>query len=58
MRSRDVPDDDPPLPGVWTEWLERGLEEAKDYTRARPLEALLAAFVSGLLLALLLSRPR
>jgi hypothetical protein len=58
MRSRDVPDDDPALPGVWTEWLERGLEDAKAYTRARPLEALLAAFVSGLLLALFLARPR
>jgi hypothetical protein len=57
MHSRDLPDDEP-ASGLWTEWLERGLEEAKDYTRARPLEALVAAFLGGLLLALLLARPR
>lgn len=58
MRSRELPGDEPSPLVPWREWVERGLEEAKDYARERPLEALLTAFVSGMLAALLLSRRR
>ena len=56
MNDRGYHDaDDVGAPG---EMLRRLLDEVKSYARARPIESLMAAFILGLLVALLGRRDR
>ncbi len=56
-RDADVDDESEPV-SRWRATLEELLDEAKDYTRRKPMEGLLASFAAGLLLSSLFRRDR